>query len=83
MQLVFLIIQFPESLNLKNHTLVLATIISILVADAQLEVEEMTYESCSQRMGKFHQNEILLIISHLNALMVKALMDNHTEKAKD
>ena len=115
MQLVFLIIQFPESFNLKTlvralrllysaHSLSfkmklkqevavmhilyqretlsysqlasgrvlctslpwLVTVISRLVADAQLEAEEMLCESCSHRIEKFHQNGIVLVISHLN-----------------
>ena len=55
----------------------LATRISSLVADAQLKAEEMLCESCSQRKGKFHQNGIVLIISHLNGLI-----DNHIEEAE-
>ena len=51
----------------------LATMISRLVADAQLEAKEMC-ESCSQTIRKLPQNGIVLIISHLNALM-----DNHIE----
>ena len=42
-----------------------------------LKAEEMLCESCSQRIGKFHQNGIVLIISHLNALI-----DNHIEEAE-
>ena len=55
----------------------LATIIPRLGADAQLRAEEMLCESCSQRIAKFHQNGIVFIISHLNALT-----DNHIEEAK-
>ena len=47
----------------------LATRISRLVIDVQFEPEEMLRESCSQRVGKFHQNGIVLIISPLNAVM--------------
>ena len=51
--------------------------ISRLVADAQMEVEEMLCESYSQRIGKFHQNEIVLTICHLSSLI-----DNHIEEAE-
>ena len=44
-----------------------ATRISRLVADAQLEVQEMLCESYSQRTGRFHQNEIVLCISQFQA----------------
>ena len=47
----------------------LATKISRLVADAALEAEKMLCKSCSQRIGKFHRNGIILIIFPLNALM--------------
>ena len=37
----------------------------------------MLCESCSQRIGKFHQNGIVLIVSPMNALM-----DDQTEEAE-
>ena len=46
-------------------------------ADAQMEVEEMLCESYSQRIGKFHQNKIVLAICHLSSLI-----DNHIEEAE-
>ena len=55
----------------------LITRISRLVTDARPETLEMLCESCSQMIAKFHQNGIVLIISHL-----KALMDNHIEEAE-
>ena len=54
----------------------LATRISRLVADAPLEAKEMLCES-SQRISKFKQNEIVLIISTFNVLM-----DKKTEEAE-
>ena len=48
-----------------------------MVADAQMEVEEMLCESYSQRIGKFHQNEIVLTICHLSSLI-----DNHIEEGQ-
>ena len=47
------------------------------LADAQLEAEEMLCKSCSQRIGKFHQNGVVLIVSHSNTLM-----DNHIGEVK-
>ena len=37
----------------------------------------MLCESYSQRIGKFHQNEIVLTICHLSSLI-----DNHIEEAE-
>ena len=51
--------------------------ISGLVADAQMEVEEMLCEPYSQRIGQFHQNEIVLIIC-----LLSSLIDNHIEEAE-
>ena len=44
-----------------------ATRISRLVADAQLEVQELLCESYSQRIGRFHQNKLVLSISQFQA----------------
>ena len=44
-----------------------ATRISRLVADAQLEVQELLCESYSQRIGRLHQNELVLCISQFQA----------------
>ena len=44
-----------------------ATRISRFVADAQLEVQELLCESYSQRIGRLHQNELVLCISQFQA----------------
>ena len=47
----------------------LATRILRFVADTQLEAEETLCVSCSKRIGKFHHDRIMLIISPFDALM--------------